>query len=59
MRNFILAMLCLFALCASTATHAQQKYFQSWPENADPHLIGDRVAMHFMSFLSFRSIRRQ
>src|SRR3954449_13081210 len=38
----------LVALFFGAAADAQQKYFQNWPENADPHLIGDRVAMHFL-----------
>jgi unsaturated rhamnogalacturonyl hydrolase len=44
MRRPILALLCLAAIAAP----AQQKYFQNWPENADPHSIGDRVAAHFL-----------
>src|SRR5205814_9689515 len=48
MRNFLLAGVCLIVTCGSAALHAQQKYFQNWPENADPHNIGDRVAMHFL-----------
>ena len=41
-----------FVICflgsLSAVVHGQQKYFQNWPENADPHTIGDRVAMHFL-----------
>ncbi|HEY3626857.1 MAG TPA: glycoside hydrolase family 88 protein [Terracidiphilus sp.] len=48
MRSFILAAVCAFAFCPSTASLAQQKYFQNWPENADPHMVGDRVALHFL-----------
>jgi unsaturated rhamnogalacturonyl hydrolase len=39
---------CLILICASVSTIAQQKYFQDWPENADPHTVGDRVAIHFL-----------
>ncbi len=46
MRNFSLVVCFLFV--ASAAAPAQQKYFQNWPDNADPHIIGDRIAMHFL-----------
>jgi rhamnogalacturonyl hydrolase YesR len=36
-------------LVIAATAHAQQKYFQDWPENADPHSVGDRVALHFLS----------
>ena len=48
MRKIRNAVPCLFLICASAVVVAQQKYFQDWPENADPHQIGDRVAMHFL-----------
>lgn len=47
MRPRLIAFFCLTALLA-TAAHAQQKYFQDWPENADPHIVGDRVAARFL-----------
>lgn len=42
---------CFFAalLSAPALVQAQQKYFQNWPENADPHTIGDRVAAKFVA----------
>ena len=48
MRNFLFAGACLLLLCPSGKTFAQQKYFHDWPENADPHKVGDRVAAHFV-----------
>lgn len=48
MRKLGFAGVCLFAICVSSVTHAQKKYFQNWPDNADPHYVGDRVAMHFL-----------
>jgi rhamnogalacturonyl hydrolase YesR len=33
----------------SAAASVQQKYFQNWPDFADPHTVGDRVALHFLS----------
>lgn len=36
-----------FATCLSFAS-AQQKYFSNWPENADPHKVGDAVAARFV-----------
>ncbi len=48
MRNFLKAGACLIFACASFTATAQQKYFQDWPENADPHTVGDRVAIHFL-----------
>jgi rhamnogalacturonyl hydrolase YesR len=48
MRNFLKAGACLIFTCASVTATAQQKYFQDWPENADPHAVGDRVAIHFL-----------
>ncbi len=48
MRNFLKSSACLIFTCASIAATAQQKYFQDWPENADPHTVGDRVAIHFL-----------
>jgi rhamnogalacturonyl hydrolase YesR len=49
MRRPILTLVCLTAAAFTTTARAQQKYFQDWPENADPHSIGDRVALHFLS----------
>jgi rhamnogalacturonyl hydrolase YesR len=40
--------ICLLFVCASGLLHGQQQYFQNWPENADPHKIGDRVAARFV-----------
>jgi hypothetical protein len=48
MRKFLKAGACLIFTCASVGATAQQKYFQDWPENADPHTVGDRVAIHFL-----------
>jgi rhamnogalacturonyl hydrolase YesR len=45
MRRPILALLFVAAATAS----AQQKYFQDWPDNADPHTIADRVAAHYVT----------
>jgi unsaturated rhamnogalacturonyl hydrolase len=47
-RNLVLSCLTA-ALLTATAARAQDKYFQNWPENADPHSIGDRVALHFLA----------
>jgi rhamnogalacturonyl hydrolase YesR len=41
----LLLAICLVA-CANSS--AQQKYFGSWPENADPQKVGDAVASHFV-----------
>jgi len=49
MRPPILAFVCLAAAACTATARAQQKYFQDWPENADPHAVGDRVALHFLS----------
>jgi len=40
----LLCCACLLALPAS----AQNKYFQNWPEGADPRTVGDHVAQHFI-----------
>jgi rhamnogalacturonyl hydrolase YesR len=48
MRPQIFALACLAATCTTTAL-AQQKYFQDWPENADPRAVADRVAAHFVT----------
>jgi unsaturated rhamnogalacturonyl hydrolase len=49
MNRLIPACLCLVLVCSATAACAQQKYFADWPENADPHAVGDRVAAHFVT----------
>ena len=49
MRKRVFALCLTAALFTATLAHAQQKYFQDWPENADPHAVGDRVALHFLS----------
>ncbi len=49
MRPPVLALVCLAAAACTATARAQQKYFQEWPENADPHAVGDRVALHFLS----------
>src|SRR5947209_7270944 len=47
MRRFFIIGAFFFAVCGA-ALQGQQKYFQNWPENADPHVLGDRLAMHFL-----------
>ena len=49
MNRLIPACLCLVLVCSATAACAQRKYFTDWPENADPHAVGDRVAAHFVT----------
>jgi rhamnogalacturonyl hydrolase YesR len=39
------AVVCLVACLSSSA---QQKYFDKWPENADPQKVGDGVAARFV-----------
>ena len=48
MRNSFQAAACFLFLCASATALAQQKYFKDWPENADPHTVGDRLAARFV-----------
>jgi len=48
MHNSLLACACLLFAGISSLAVAQQKYFQNWPENADPHQVGERVAIHFL-----------
>ncbi len=48
MRNFPLAAACMFLLFDSAGLLAQKKYFQNWPENADPKKVGGRLAAHFV-----------
>ena len=42
-----LPLLCVVAILSLPAW-AQNKYFQSWPEGADPRAMGDHVAQHFI-----------
>lgn len=45
--SFFSCLGCAVILAALPA-HSQNRYFQSWPEGADPKTVGDHVARHFI-----------
>ncbi|HLJ79526.1 MAG TPA: glycoside hydrolase family 88 protein [Acidobacteriaceae bacterium] len=49
MRRVLQACFLVALLTAPALVQAQQKYFQNWPENADPHTLGARLAARFVA----------
>ena len=48
MRNLRRSAIWLILACSSLYLAAQQKYFQNWPENADPLKVGNAVAARYL-----------
>jgi rhamnogalacturonyl hydrolase YesR len=49
MRSFRVTWICVALFLVSLSLAAQQKYFQNWPENADPRKVGDAVAARYIA----------
>jgi unsaturated rhamnogalacturonyl hydrolase len=47
-RSFRVASIGMVLISSSLCLTAQQKYFQNWPENADPQKVGNAVAAHYL-----------
>jgi unsaturated rhamnogalacturonyl hydrolase len=48
MRNFRVTCIGLTLISCALCVAAQQKYFQNWPENADPAKLGNAVAARYL-----------
>jgi len=48
-RRFRVASICTALISSSLFLTAQEKYFQNWPENADPLKVGNAVATHYLN----------
>ena len=49
MRSFRVTCIWMALISGSLCLAAQAKYFQNWPENADPRKVGDAVAARYLA----------